>query len=356
MTQANKARTPRLSIIIRIAVALSAIGLLFYLGDWNIGALKNAFARLNPLALIAAIVLFMLANLVMALRWWLLLRAQHVRIALHACAKVHYLGMFYNNVLISSIGGDLLRAWYITRHTHKRLEAAFSVVVDRLIGLSSLILMAAAFGFLFPVPEGTPEFNLSLDRVLIARIYRYHPHIGLGAAALIFVVTGLLLHPNTRRKLHLAWASVRTRVERLLIGIRHYATKPLSLLAAVALTFVAQSLPIVGFWLIGESMQLPIPLKYYFVFFPIAWVLGAIPISPAGAGILEGGIVFLFTRLPGVTAENALVLAICQRVMFLLGSLPGIIIHVLGAHLPRRVAGPEGDEEGGPEQPQDRAL
>ena len=81
-------------------------------------------------------------------------------------------------------------------------------------------------------------------------------------------------------------------------------------------------------------MGLEVPIKYYFVFFPISWVLGALPISPAGAGVLEGGIVFLFTRVPGVTAEQALVLALCQRVMFLLASLPGIAIHIMGAHLP----------------------
>ena len=87
-------------------------------------------------------------------------------------------------------------------------------------------------------------------------------------------------------------------------------------------------------------MGLEVPIKYYFVFFPIGWVLGALPISPAGAGVLEGGIVFLFTRVPGVTAEQALVLAMCQRVMFLLASLPGIVIHIMGAHLP---AGQEGE-------------
>jgi hypothetical protein len=333
-------------------VALLAVGLLVYFGNWDVEALKKAFSSLSPMALATAIMLFMLANLVIALRWSLLLRAQHIPIALYACIKVHYLGMFYNNILISAVGGDLLRAWYITKHTHKRLEAAFSVVVDRLIGLGSLIFMAMAFYLLFPVPQGGPKLSLSLNSVLIARTYRYRLYIGLAGVILVLVAAGLLLHPGSRRRLHLAWASICTQAKRVWIAMRHYATKPLSLLVAVGLTFIAQSLPIVGFCLIGESMQLPIPLKYYFVFFPISWVLGALPISPGGYGVLEGGIVFLFTRLPGVTAADALVLAVCQRAMFLLGSLPGIIIHILGAHLPRRLPSQNGEEEqGGPERP-----
>lgn len=335
MTEARQARTPRLSIIIRTAVAISAIGLLLYLGDWDVEALKDAFARLDLLVVVAAILLFMLANLVMALRWWLLLSAQQIRISLHACVKVHYLGMFYNNVLISSVGGDLLRAWYITKHTHKRLEAAFSVVIDRMIGLASLILMAMAFYMLFPVPEGAPDLKLSIAGPLIARMYRYRLYIGLALLVGVCVAVGLLMQPAVRQKIHLAWASLCAHAKRLWIAVRLYAAKPLSLLLSVGLTFIAQSLPIVGFWFIGESMELAIPLKYYFVFFPISWVIGALPISPAGAGILEGAIVYLFTRVPGITNADALVLAGCQRAMFLLGSLPGLLIHILGAHLPR---------------------
>jgi uncharacterized protein (TIRG00374 family) len=338
LTQPLKARTPPWSIILRAAVALLAVALLMYFGDWNIAALRNAFARLNPLAVAASILFFMLANLVIAARWSMLLRTQHIPIALNACVKVHFLGMFYNNILISSVGGDLLRAWYITKHTHKRLEAAFSVVVDRLVGLGSLILMAAGFYLLFPVPADGPELKLSLDSVLLARMAHYQFHITAAVVLLAFIVLGLLLYPPTRRNLYLAWAALWTRAQRLWIGTRLYAAKPLTMLAAVGLTFIAQSLPVLGFWLIGQSMSLPIPLKYYFVFFPISWVLGALPISPAGAGVLEGGIVFLFTRLPGVTAEDALVLAVCQRAMFLLGSLPGIVIHIVGAHLPRQSA------------------
>ena len=334
MTEAHKAHPSRWSIIVRIAVAVLVVVGLFCFADWDVAAVRSAFARLDFFVVAAAVVLFMAANVVMAVRWWLLLRAQHIRLSLYACIKVHYLGMFYNNILISSIGGDILRAWYIAKHTHKRLEAAFSVVIDRLIGLGTLVLMALSFYLLFPVGPDEARVPLTFRGGLIARLLHYRVYLCASVAVLAIIVGAMLLHSGMRKKMRLAWGFLLAQAKRVWIAIRLYAARPVSILCGAGLTFVAQSLPIVGFWLIGESMNLPVPLKYYFVFFPIGWVIGAVPVSPAGLGILEVGIVFLFTRVPGVSYEDALVLAICQRVMFLLGSLPGIVIHVLGGHLP----------------------
>jgi hypothetical protein len=39
--------------------------------------------------------------------------------------------------------------------------------------------------------------------------------------------------------------------------------------------------------------------------------------------------------LAGVPAEQAMVLALCQRFVWVIASLPGGVVHLLGAHLPR---------------------
>ncbi|RKY09948.1 MAG: hypothetical protein DRP66_00900 [Planctomycetota bacterium] len=330
----TKSKSSHVSTIVRIVVAVAAVSLIVILGDWDVEKLKIAFRQLDLLALAAAIGLFLLANVVIGCRWRLLLRAQHISVGLGACIRIHFLGLFYNNILISSVGGDLLRAWYITKHTHKRLEAALSVLVDRIVGLFTLILMAVSFYVLFPVEGEAGELDFSVDMDVAGKLSQYRwvfVAVGVLAAA---VAAGVIIHPAGRKKLHLAYARGASGFERVFLAIRLYCKKPLTMLSAIGLTFVAQSLPILGFCLIGRQMGLEVPIKYYFVFFPIGWVLGALPISPAGAGVMEGGIVFLFTRAPGVTVEQALVLALCQRVMFLLASLPGIVIHVMGAHLP----------------------
>jgi hypothetical protein len=81
-------------------------------------------------------------------------------------------------------------------------------------------------------------------------------------------------------------------------------------------------------------LNIDAPLIHYFVFFPLVWVVGSIPISISGIGILEGGLVFLFVRYSGTSTEAAAALALCQRLTWLGASLPGLLIHLTGSYRP----------------------
>jgi uncharacterized membrane protein YbhN (UPF0104 family) len=116
-----------------------------------------------------------------------------------------------------------------------------------------------------------------------------------------------------------------------------YCSKPATIFWAFVLTFISQSTVIVSFWLLGRDLGIEAGLKYYFVIFPATWVVGAVPVSIAGLGVLEAGIVELFTRLAGTPRELGMALALCQRFVWVLVSLPGGLIHLLGAHLPRDI-------------------
>ena len=74
-------------------------------------------------------------------------------------------------------------------------------------------------------------------------------------------------------------------------------------------------------------------MKYYFVFFPIAWLLGALPISIGALGIWEGTLKLLFSKV--AVGADVSTLALSHRIIWLFGSLPGVFIHLLGAHLPK---------------------
>ena len=114
-----------------------------------------------------------------------------------------------------------------------------------------------------------------------------------------------------------------------------YWRKPLVLMAAVGLTILLQSLTILAFWVLGHSLGITAPVSTYFIIFPATWLLGALPVSIAGLGLLEGGIIELFTRLAAVPNEQAEALALCQRFVWVVASLPGAWIHLVGAHLPK---------------------
>jgi uncharacterized protein (TIRG00374 family) len=113
-----------------------------------------------------------------------------------------------------------------------------------------------------------------------------------------------------------------------------YYKHKVALVFAFVLTFLCQSAVIVGMWLVGRDLGIQCPAKYYFVFFPLAWMIGALPITIGGFGLWESVLVLLFVSV-SVERDQAQALALVHRALWLFGSLPGVVIHLSGAHLPK---------------------
>ena len=118
------------------------------------------FRKMNMGIFSLTLGIFVFCQVIVSFRWWLLLRVQSIFISFWAAVKLYFLGWFYNNFMPSSVGGDLVRAWYITKHTDKRFEAVLSVFADRAIGLLSTLIIAAFFYCLFLAGEGE-KINLT---------------------------------------------------------------------------------------------------------------------------------------------------------------------------------------------------
>jgi len=337
---ASKAKSKNQKYISYI-LRFSIIGVLIFLigrgQQW--GKLAKIFLDLNLWIFGLAIAFYIIGQIMVASRWYLLFRTQHIYIGLAAAVRLHFLGLFYNNALPGSVGGDLVRAWYVTKHTEKKWEAALSVFVDRGLGLTAMVLMAAFSYWLVPLDSQIGHLKLR-PNINLVQSFGQSPWIALSIAAGAVMLAALfLLTGRGRELLSMAYKFITEKGSRALVKTRSafqlYCRSPVTIIWAFVITIVCQVLQIVGFSLVGENIGIPAPIKYYFVFFPISWVIGALPISPGGAAVVEGGLVFLFTRIPGVMPEQALALALYQRMVWLIASVPGAGIHLAGAHLPK---------------------
>lgn len=328
MARNGKQKKRHLWVILRILVGVGALIWIFR----DPRQLISDFGQVQPLSFLLALLLFICGNFIIALRWAILLRTQNIRIQWWACIKIHFLGLYYNNIGLGSMGGDLLKAWYVTHHTEKRLEAAFSVIVDRIIGLFCLVCMAGLFYLFFPVADsvnqGEPEVS-----GLLSKIAEYRDIIIYFGIAIVLCPAVLLMIPFVRSRVVSGVKTVLSRRHKVFQAIKLYAKKPIIIILLIPLTICAQSLTILGLWCIGVSVGVPVALKYYFVIFPVSWVIGAIPIVPGGWGVLEVTVSELFKSL-GATAGQGELLAVCQRLILLLASLPGLVVHLTGRHRP----------------------
>lgn len=332
MTQDEaKAGWKKWSFPVRIGIAAAAC--LLVAKDLKWSALKGAFADLQMWTLLVGTVVFMISQCLVGVRWWLFLRAQRIGVSLGLALKLNFLGLYFSNFLPSSVGGDLVRAWYVSRHSSRRLQAALGVLVDRIMGLISTLIIAVSGLLLFM--RGTHVLTFRRTEGLTRFVDTLSgPHLAAG----IIIGAGVLM--VLRKPLNSIFYRVLRHVVQIIGQLRKvvgvYYHHPFVLVWGLGLTIFLQSLVILAYWLIGQDLNIDVPLGYYFVFFPLVWVIGSIPVSIAGIGILEGGLVFLFVRYGGASPEAAAALALCQRLTWVAASLPGLYFHLTGSH--RRTA------------------
>jgi len=238
------------------------------------------------------------------------------------------------------VGGDVIRAWYVTQHTNKKFEAALSVFVDRAIGLLSTLIIAVFFYSVFLRGRGsviTSKDESDGGFLQFIAEYKWVVFWVFMGAMVIFAL--LFLHKQGRRMLSRAWSYFRMFSVRafgkLKDAIVIYCSRPSIILVVFGLTVLLQILTITGFWFLGLDMGITASVKYYYVFFTLTWVLGAIPVSIGGAVVVEVLLASLFVKFAGVGEEAASALALAQRAVWMLASLPGVVIHLIGAHLPK---------------------
>jgi hypothetical protein len=326
----------KIGLILRLCVVVGAGYLIFRNLDCR--EFAAAFKQLRGWVICTAIAVKLVSEGGMAFRWWLLLRALSIQIPLKTAVRLHFHGLFFSSFLPTSTGGDFIRAWYVSRHTNKRVQSSLSVFVDRFTGLFSTALIAGAAYFLYFSGQGF----LVVETKKISDVGgRYQAWFWLFLVFfLVFAVLFVLFRPTARYFLKRGFLIFREALRRVFIHIREiisvFLRKWWLFPLTVLITLFFQGLTIVSFWLIGLDLGVSGQLQYYFVFFPLVWVIGVIPVSIAGLGILEGGVVLLFVKAAGARAEAAAALAICQRALFLIGALPGIWVHLRADYLPKK--------------------
>ncbi len=141
-----------LTLLLKIAVAVT---LLVYLVQKGHLDPKDLWALMTPTNVAMALTLVGLGNFMATWRWVLLLRARGISIRLRDGFALYLIGIFFNFALPGSVGGDVVRGYYLVAdNPERRLDSALSIVIDRILGLYSffmLSLLAVAMDFEFVV-------------------------------------------------------------------------------------------------------------------------------------------------------------------------------------------------------------
>jgi len=291
---------------LRIAVSISLLGWLVMSSDPQ--GIADALLDISPLAWVVAFGMYLASQVLSGLRWAILARTLDFSGQWTTYLGYYAVGMYFNLFLPTSVGGDFLKVFYLSRSESRRLRAAYSVLADRLIGLAAMFLLGAG--------------AVMLHRGLLPARFST---VLLGAGGLtLFLLFAL---PRISRMISARWTEIGRRIDILLV----FWKRPDCITSAVGLSLVLQALGMGAVALLAHDMGLPPPPSFYFAAFPLVAVLTLLPVSFNGIGIREGGFVY-FLGLKGVPAEKALILSLSFFGIQVAASLIGGLAYLAGLH------------------------
>jgi uncharacterized membrane protein YbhN (UPF0104 family) len=104
------------------------------------------------------------------------------------------------------------------------------------------------------------------------------------------------------------------------------------LLLSLALQSIVMISAAVMAWALGMKGD----LSYYFVYISVGFLIAALPSTPQAVGVMELYYVGIFTRAGLATASQAVALALAVRMIQFVWAIPGVLVPLLGAHLPSK--------------------
>ena len=246
-----------------------------------------------------------------ASRWLTLVKAGGIKLATMLGVRLFLISSFLGSFLPAGVGGDVARTWELSSRTQRGSEALAVAVVDRWLGLSSVLLLGAV-GVAW-TPGVDSRVSVTLYALLIVVL------VGglMGAFADVFVAAALPKRWAEQR----AWAAIT----RLAGVVRQFRRRWPAIVLVVGLSFVVQALRVVLAWLIGVGLAVDVPLSYYFVVMPIGIVLILLPISIGGFGPAQGVIIWML-RPVGVPDEISFAMSTLYILLGLVANLPGAVL------------------------------
>ena len=129
----------KIVVLLKIVVSLGLISILVSQVDFN--EIINILINVNLTMIICAIVLLTIQVFIAATRWKFVLKCQKITLDYKNTLQILWSGLFFNQAMPSSVGGDVIRGYYLKAQGITLGRATIGVLMDRLFGMVGLVLL-----------------------------------------------------------------------------------------------------------------------------------------------------------------------------------------------------------------------
>ena len=222
------------------------------------------------------------------------MRANGLGVRFLEAQQFGWIGLFFSNVLPGATGGDVIKAVYIVRRcSGDKVRAVVSIVVDRILGVLSLLFV------------GSLASLLAMDRFPVFASTMWLTGLGTLCFCLLLISPGLralLRFDALVSRLPQRVGGIVTELDQ---AVLHYRGHLVGIGGWILASPAIYTLFVGSYYCMSQALGVGIALTDLFFIVPVASVIQGIPIAPAGWGIGEaayGALIGKFgaATLPGI--------------------------------------------------------
>ena len=306
----------RQPILIAIKCVISGVLIYWILRDVDLSEILIIIHTANRPMLLLAFSLPLASYYLKSHRWRVLLKVEDIDVSIAFLIKSYMVAIFFNNLLPSTIGGDVIRAYDSWRVGKSKADALAVIFIDRFLGVLALMLFTLG--------------AMLVSKKLTANIPFLYLWVSLGTIGLLLIVWMIFVPP---RQMSTFIANIRFPfsqklgyiLDKIINAFLVFQGRKDALAGALGLSLILQTNVVIYYYLLAKSLGLPVPFHYFFLIIPLALFIMMVPVSINAIGIRENVFAFFFSIF-GVSNSEAVAFAwLAYRLLILHGVLGGIV-------------------------------
>ncbi|MFA7122991.1 MAG: lysylphosphatidylglycerol synthase transmembrane domain-containing protein [Candidatus Delongbacteria bacterium] len=257
---------------LRIAVSfVLLIYLFYYLVDFK--SLTGIIKGSNLKFLSVSVAFFMMSVFAAAFRWQYVVSLKNRKLTFKTSLREYFIGMFFNNFLPGSVGGDVARVIGAAEEIGSKEISVSSVIVERLIGLISLVAIGLTGLIFLNIDSGSDYTGISI----------------LILVTLSVILFALIIRPVNDAVCELIQTYIPEKISSNLIlymkDFSGYSKSPFKLLVVFLISFAFKIFDGFFLYFIFKSLAINLTYPHAIAMFAIINVIKMIPISLNGIGL-----------------------------------------------------------------------
>ncbi|MBI4387948.1 MAG: flippase-like domain-containing protein [Candidatus Omnitrophica bacterium] len=286
------------SEFLRILVSLFFVSIaVYFLRDkWHHSF--TILKQINRYLFSSACALFVLINLIVSYRFSKVLRIQSIHPPFRRILYLNFVGLFFNLFLPSALGGDVVKAYYLSKDSGNKMRTISSVLVDRLLGLGAVISVA-----MIALPFFIKHYS-DLRLVVLVLL------VAMGFGVFVLFFSNEALARKFKFLFYLIPAKiVKQKISEFYYLLAYYRHHPVVLGYCLGVSLIVQWLAILMSFLVAQSIGVNISFMVLLVILPITTIISMLP-SLGGLGVREASVIYFLSSYVSVSEATAFALAL----------------------------------------------